>query len=63
MSSDSDYFPCTMLQWPDMVRNPGPKGPTPIATLGRRLESWPDTLAAGKAVRGTGHSQKNEDFA
>ena len=27
------------------------KGPNPIAPLGRRLESWPDTLAAGQAVR------------
>ena len=37
----------------------GPKGPNPIAPLGRRLESWPDTLAAGQAVRGTGLGQSH----
>ena len=26
----------------------GPKGPNPIAPLGRRLESWPVTLAASE---------------
>ena len=34
------------------------RGPNPIAPLGRRLESWSDTLAAGQAIRGTGLGQR-----
>ena len=51
--------------WLDTVTNPicnwvgGPKCSNPIAHLGRRLESWLDTLAAGQAVRGSGHGQSH----
>ena len=36
---------CRILEMQELT------GPNPIAPLGRRLESWPDTLAAGQAVR------------